>query len=180
VGNAHKYSYNCCNASVQQKNDSAASVKGQEGNPKSVCTASLPDTTTTTTESTKQAKQLQPKLHRNATAAAHNARRHFSITILNNSIMEKVNVYNLVSEAIGDGIGNTSSQQENINNLFINGLFSDEFEEMKFEIVEGENGIEYHAKYDGHEGLGKTPALALKDLLQSVVNGLYFAENGRP
>lgn len=94
--------------------------------------------------------------------------------------MKKVNVYDLVSEAIEDGIGNTSSQKQNIAELFIDGLFSDEFQEMKFETVEGTEGTEYHAYFDGHGGMGKTPALALKDLLQSVVNGLYFAENGRP
>jgi hypothetical protein len=94
--------------------------------------------------------------------------------------MQKVNVYDLLSEAVEDGIGNTSSQKQNVSHLFIDGLFSDEFGEMKFEAVEGADGIEYHANFDGHEGMGKTPALALRDLLQEVVNGLYFAENGRP
>lgn len=94
--------------------------------------------------------------------------------------MQKVNVYDLLSEAIEDGLGNASSQKQNVSTLFIDELFSDEFGEMKFFTVDGENGTEYHAKFDGHEGMGKTPALALKNLLQEVVNGLYFAENGRP
>lgn len=94
--------------------------------------------------------------------------------------MQQLNVYDLLSEAVEDGLGNTSSQKENVSTLFIDGLFSDEFGEMKFETVDGQNGIEYHAKFDGHEGMGKTPAKAVKDLLQTVVNGLYFAENGRP
>ncbi len=102
------------------------------------------------------------------------------LTVKNFSKMQKVNIYDLLSEAIEDGLGNTSSQKQNISTLFIDGLFSDEFGEMKFETVEGENGIEYHANFDGHEGMGKTPALALKNLIQDVVNGLYFAENGRP
>lgn len=94
--------------------------------------------------------------------------------------MQKVNVFDLLSEAVEDGIGNTSSQKQNISTLFIEGLFCDEFDEMKFESVEGANGVEYHANFDGHVGMGKTPALALKNLLQEAVNGLYFAENGRP
>ncbi len=102
------------------------------------------------------------------------------LTVKNFSKMQKVNIYDLLSEAIEDGLGNTSSQKQNISTLFIDGLFSDEFGEMKFETVGGENGIEYHANFDGHEGMGKTPALALKNLIQDVVNGLYFAENGRP
>lgn len=91
--------------------------------------------------------------------------------------MEKVNVYDLISNAIEDGLGSASYH---LTRLFIDGLFTDELGEMKFEAVEGVAGIEYHASFDGHEGFGATPALALKDLLQGVINGLYFAENGRP
>ena len=93
--------------------------------------------------------------------------------------MQKINVYDLLSSSIEDGIGNTSSQKQNVSDLFINGLFSDELGEMKLETIDGANGIEYHSSFDGHEGMGKTPALALKDLLQGVVKRLYFAENGK-
>lgn len=47
---------------------------------------------------------------------------------------------------------------------------------MEFETVDGKNGIEYHASFDGYKGAGKTPALALKNLLQEVIKGLYFAK----
>lgn len=94
--------------------------------------------------------------------------------------MQKINMYNLLSEAVEDGIGNTSSQIHSVSALFVDGLFSDEFGEMEFESIDGADGIEYYASFDGHKGMGKTPALALKNLLQEVVNSLYFAENGRP
>lgn len=89
--------------------------------------------------------------------------------------MQKVNIYDLLSEAIENGIGNTSSQKDNVSALFIEGLF-DKSGEMEFETVDGKNGIEYHASFDGYKGTGKTPALALKNLLQEVIEGLHFAE----
>lgn len=94
--------------------------------------------------------------------------------------MPKINIYDLLSEAIEDGLGNTSAQKQNVSALFIDGLFSDEFGEMEFAALDGENGIEYFAKFDGHKGVGKTPALALQNLLQEVVDRLYYAKNGRP
>lgn len=92
--------------------------------------------------------------------------------------MQRVNSHILLSDAIENGIGNTSAQKENVASLFVSGLFDDD--EMKIETVEGKNGVEYHIKFDGHESIGETPAKAVKNLLQEVVNGLYFAENGRP
>ena len=92
--------------------------------------------------------------------------------------MQRTNSHELLSQAIEDGIGNTSTQKENVALLFVSGLFDDD--EMKIETVEGKNGIEYHVKFDGHTGFAETPAKAVKNLLQDVVNGLYFAENGRP
>ena len=92
------------------------------------------------------------------------------------SKMEKFNPYDALSTALLDGMGNTSHQQDLITPLFIRGLF----DEINIETIEGENGQEYHAEYDGYTGMGFTPALAVKDLLQSVVDGLYFVKNGQP
>ena len=92
--------------------------------------------------------------------------------------MESVNVYNLLFNAIENSVGNTSAQAQNVASLFVTGLFDEDG--MKIDTVEGEEGIEYHVKFDGHESMGETPAKAVKNLLQNVVNGLYFAENGRP
>jgi hypothetical protein len=92
--------------------------------------------------------------------------------------MNPINIYNLLMTILEDSQGNVNDQADRVYELFIRELFEDEFGEMKFETIEGAG--EYHANFDGHEGMGKTPALALKNLLQEVVNGLYFAENGRP
>jgi hypothetical protein len=94
--------------------------------------------------------------------------------------MEKVNIHVLLSDALVNGMGNTGDQAAIITRLFIDGLFVDEYGEMKFSSIDGNDGLEYHVSFDGHDGIGATPALALKNLLQEVVNGLYFAENGRP
>lgn len=89
--------------------------------------------------------------------------------------MEKFNPYDALSIALLDGIGNTSHQKDLVQDLFVVGLF----DEISIETIEGENGQEYHAEYDGHAGMGITPALAIKALLQGAVDGLYFAKNGR-
>ena len=81
--------------------------------------------------------------------------------------MENVNAYDLLSEAIEDGIGNTSSQKENVSKLFIDGLFSDA--DMTIRSVDGQNGIEYHVMFDGYEAMGETPALAVKNLIQGII-----------
>lgn len=91
-----------------------------------------------------------------------------------------MNIYDLLSDAIEDGLGNTSSQKQNIATLFIDGLFSDKFGEMKFEVTSLICPPKYRVIFEGYEGVGNTPALALKDLLCRVVNGLYYIQNGQP
>ena len=86
--------------------------------------------------------------------------------------MKEVSIYDLVSAAIIAGDNDALSQYKNICGLFIDGLF----EEVR--IFEQDGG--YLIQFEGYTGTGRTPALALKELLQSVVNALYFAENGRP
>lgn len=94
--------------------------------------------------------------------------------------MEKVNVFDLLSKAVVGGIWDAATQTQNVYTLFIDGLFVDETGEMKFETVDGQDGVEFHAEFDGHTGMGKTPALAIKNMLQKVINSLYYAEHGRP
>lgn len=92
--------------------------------------------------------------------------------------MEKVNAHIILSDAIEDGIGNTSAQKENISALFINGLF--DCPNLLIEKIDGNNGIEYHINFDGYEAFSGTPAMAIKNLLTILCGELYFAKNGRP
>lgn len=92
--------------------------------------------------------------------------------------MKTVNIYNLVSDAIEDGIGNTSSQTQNITHLFIDGLFAHKEHEIKFEFIDGANGGEYHVDFQGFIGMGSTPAQALMNLIEAILDVYFFSENG--
>lgn len=92
--------------------------------------------------------------------------------------MQRVNPYDLLSDAIESGVGNTSVQKENVAALFVSGLFDDS--ETKIETVEGRYGIEYHVEFGGYTSFAETPAKAVKSLLQDMANALSYAESQLP
>ncbi len=93
--------------------------------------------------------------------------------------MQTVNPYELLSESINDGIGNTSTQIETVAELFINELFTSD-NCMKIETVKGENGLEYHIDFDGFKQHGSTPAKALSAILWEMSAEISGARHGYP
>ena len=79
--------------------------------------------------------------------------------------MKEVSIYGLVSCAIIAGDNDINVQYKNICGLFIDGLFYDETEVIR--VFEGDG--EYHLLFEGYISTGKTPALALRGLLQMLI-----------
>jgi len=90
--------------------------------------------------------------------------------------MQSVNFYQLLSKAINDNQGNTGNQTDAVYELFVNNLFTSE-NSLTCEVKEREYHLTY-ANFDTFEASGKTPAIALSNILQDMSKEIIVYRHG--
>lgn len=92
--------------------------------------------------------------------------------------LQKVNIYDLLSEIVYDNQGNMGNVVDAVYHAFLGGILDGERGTTQV-ILNAEGEEEYHYNNDGFEGTGKSPGDAVGDCIEKMSASLYAYENGR-